>query len=323
MLLPVYDEEPGRLRQAAESILNQTFSNLELLVLDDGSSRGDTRAAVARLAAGDARTRVVECARMGLARVLNVGLAAARGEYVARQDSDDWSDAERIARQVALLEARADLDVAGTQALLHRADGRVLWPTRLAERPRDIALALRRGTNPFVHGSTCMRTAAARAAGGYRAAFCGAEDLDLFWRLAGAGRGANLEQALYHYRFTPVSVSSQRAIEQCEVHAGVVRWHGARARGESLSVEAALEPGAARDRRRAGRIGRLRQADRMLLAGSAGAALRAYASEILRAPAQALAWAKAARAAAFLLCPPAGARLWPAGGRPRGGGLPE
>lgn len=320
VLLPVFDEEPSRLRQAAESILTQTFADLELLVLDDGSTRGDTRAAVARLGAADARTRVVQCPRLGLARVLNVGLAAARGEYVARQDSDDWSDRDRIARQVELLEARADLDVAGTQALLHRADGGTLWPTRLAEDPREVAEALGSGTNPFFHGSTCFRTAVARAAGGYRAEFCGAEDLDLFWRLAGGGRGANLGQVLYHYRFTPGSISSERAIEQSAVHAAVVRWHRARARSEPLRVEATVTE---REQRRNVRLGRLRQADRLLLAGSTAAAWRVYGSEILRAPAEALAWAKAARAAAFLLYPPAGAMLWAAVGRRRGGRRPE
>lgn len=312
VLLPVFDEEPSRLRQAAESILTQTFADLELLLLDDGSTRAETRAALAGLASADARTRLLPCPRMGLARVLNVGIAAARGEYIARQDSDDWSDRDRIARQVALLEARADLDVAGTQALLHRADGTALWPTRLAEHPPEVAEALSRGANPFFHGSTCFRTAVARAAGGYRAEFCGAEDLDLFWRLAGGGRGANLGQVLYHYRFTPGSISSERAIEQSAVHAAVVRRQQSRGQGESLSQETA---GAERERRRAVRLGRLRQADRLLLAGSTAAAWRVYGREILRAPAEALAWAKAARAAAFLLYPPAGAKLWAAGGR--------
>jgi hypothetical protein len=293
VLLPFFDEEPERLRRAAQSILNQTFGGFELLLLDDGSGRSATREASAELAAADPRVRLVRGARRGLARTLNAGLEAARGELVARQDSDDWSEPERLEEQTRFLAAHPEVAIVGTQALLHEAGGAPLWPTRLPEDPAAVAASFAAGANPFFHGSVCFRAAAARAAGGYRPELCGAEDLDLFGRMTARAPGANLPAVLYHYRFTPASVSSREPARQLLAHAAAL---GAKAGPEA-----------------AARAGRLRQADRTLLAGDASGALRLYARALLRAPGNLEGWAKTARALFFLGWPASGPWLF----RPR------
>ena len=293
VLLPFFDEAPERLRRAAQSILEQSFRALELLLLDDGSRRRATREASEELARADARVRLLRGARRGLARTLNAGLASARGELVARQDSDDWSAPERLAEQIRFLAAHPEVAIVGTQALLHRADGSPLWPTRLPADPAAVAASFRAGANPFFHGSVCFRAAAARAAGGYRAELCGAEDFDLFGRMAQRAPGANLPAALYHYRFTAASVSSREAPRQLLAHAAAC--------------------GAAADPAAAARAGRLRLADRTLLAGDAAGALRLYARAVAQAPTDLTGWAKAARALCFLSWPRSGPWLF----RPR------
>ncbi len=114
VVLPVRDAVTTVAR-AIESIRGQTFVDWELIVVDDGSQDG-TDAVLAGLARTDARIRVIEQGRLGVAAAFNAGLAVARGEYVARMDADDESHPERLAAQVAFLDApeNADVGVAGS-----------------------------------------------------------------------------------------------------------------------------------------------------------------------------------------------------------------
>src|SRR2546423_11626964 len=102
VLLPVWNGEPF-LEQAMESILRQTLSSFELIVIDDGST--DRTAAIAEeFASGDDRVRVLRRPHEGLSAALNAGIAAVRGEYVARMDGDDISGPDRLRKQVADLD---------------------------------------------------------------------------------------------------------------------------------------------------------------------------------------------------------------------------
>ena len=111
----VYDGLPY-VRDAVRSVLGQTYKDFELLVIDDCSTDG-TAAELERVADGDDRLRIVRNdENVGLTRSLNRGLDEARGEYVARHDADDRSAPERLARQVAYLNANPDVAVVGTGA---------------------------------------------------------------------------------------------------------------------------------------------------------------------------------------------------------------
>jgi hypothetical protein len=103
----VHDRE-RYVREAIDSVLGQTFGDLELIVVDDGSTDG-TAAAVA--AVGDPRLRYVGQPHRGIGAAMNTGLRAARGRYVARLDSDDVWLPDLLATQVAVLESRPEVDV--------------------------------------------------------------------------------------------------------------------------------------------------------------------------------------------------------------------
>src|SRR3712207_3671984 len=106
VLMAVYNGE-AYLREAVDRILGQTFTDLEFLVVSDGSTDGS--AEILRSYA-DPRLRVVENERnLKLIASLNRGLELARGEYVARMDADDVSLPDRLAKQVAYLEARPEV----------------------------------------------------------------------------------------------------------------------------------------------------------------------------------------------------------------------
>ena len=179
VLMPVKDTPAGMLRQAVESILGQTFRDFEFLILDDGSRNPETLRELDRQAALDPRIRLHTGAGAGVTKTLNWGLALAARELVARQDADDWSEPQRLEIQRNFLRLRPEIGLCGSNAWTHRSDGGRLWRTRLPEGPAATGEAFWR-QNPFVHGAVMFRTAAARAAGGYREEFSCAQDYDFF-----------------------------------------------------------------------------------------------------------------------------------------------
>ena len=187
-------QSAATLPRAIESILAQTVSDLELIVVDDGSTDGS--AAVAREAAArDPRARVLEMgANVGIARSLNAGIEAARAPVVAVQDADDHSEPERLERQLALLDEHPDVAVVGVR--MHETDGagRALVP-RTSFAPGDVGGVLLR-FNPIPNSAAAFRREAVLAAGGYDAAFRFAMDLDLWLRLADAHRIVTIDEPL-------------------------------------------------------------------------------------------------------------------------------
>jgi len=183
--------------RAIESVLAQTFTDFELLIVDDASTDA-TSSAVRRHQ--DSRIRyVANESNLGLAASLSAGLRQASGEYVARLDHDDVSHPDRLARQTALLDARPSTALVGSIARLideeDHARGMVWRPLS------DVAIrwhALLQ--NPFIHSATMFRAAAALAVGGYRDDVPFAEDFDLWGRIMKAHEVCNLDAPLIDYR---------------------------------------------------------------------------------------------------------------------------
>ncbi len=196
VLLPVHNGQ-RYLRSSIESVLAQTFGDLELLVVDDGST-DETPSILA--AYTDPRVRVItQGTQQGLATALNTGLAQAHGELIARQDADDVSLPVRIERQVAYLEDKPRTILVGTQATMIDSHGRVRGRIERSTTNPSIRWSLL-FDNPFVHSSVLVRRAAIEAAGGYDAAFSVTEDYELWSRLALHAPVANLDQAFVLFR---------------------------------------------------------------------------------------------------------------------------
>ena len=198
VLLPVWNGE-AFLKPAVESILRQTFSSFELIVIDDGSA--DASAAIAeKFACGDNRVRVLRRAHEGLSAALNAGLTAARGEYVARMDADDVSLPHRLQTQVEYLDAHPACVAAGAWIEVVDEAGLHLGLKTFVETHEEISAALYQGVSPIAHPTIVARRDALRAAGGYDARRYPSEDLDLWFRLAESGELANLGEALLQHR---------------------------------------------------------------------------------------------------------------------------
>jgi hypothetical protein len=198
VLLPVWNGEPF-LEQAIESMLRQTFSSFELIVIDDGST--DRTAAIAEeFASGDERVRVLRRPHEGLSPTLNAGIAAARGEYVARMDADDISAPDRLQKQVAYLDAHPACVAVGAWIEVVDEAGRHIGLKTYVTTHDEISAALLRGLPAIAHPTVVARRDVLRGAGGYDARRYPSEDLDLWFRLAGRGELANLAETLLQHR---------------------------------------------------------------------------------------------------------------------------
>jgi hypothetical protein len=148
------------------------------------------------------------------------------------------------------------------------------------------------------------RREVALSVGGYREEFPCSQDYDFFWRMNEASGSVNLDEALYHYRFTGEAVSALRASEQARAHRAARILAAARHKGERedfAAAFAAADAAAPFDGFRAA----LKQADHLMLAGDFRTARKAYLRQLQSHPASGLAWAKMLRLAVFAAIPPA------------------
>lgn len=207
--MPVWNGEKY-LRAAVDSILNQTFTDLELIVIDDGST--DATPEILR-SYSDPRLRVHRLDHAGIVVALNHGLAEARADWVARLDADDVSRPHRLGTQWAALARKpgavlchSDVDFVGEGAAA----------TRRARLPRTRALtALRLCYQcPIVHSSVLFHKPAALAVGGYLPAERHAEDFSLWGRMLERGEFIGLPERLVDFRLHPQSVSQQNLAPQ-------------------------------------------------------------------------------------------------------------
>jgi glycosyltransferase involved in cell wall biosynthesis len=193
VLIGAYDSA-ATLPRAIEAVLAQTVSELELIVVDDGSR--DASAQIARdFAARDQRVRVLSMGRnVGIARSLNAGIEAARAPFVAVQDADDHSEPVRLERQLAVLERWEDVAVVGCRMREADEAGRELAP-RTSFAAGDVRDALAR-FNPIPNTSAAFRRDAVLAAGGYDPRYRYAMEYDLWLRLAERWRIVALDEVL-------------------------------------------------------------------------------------------------------------------------------
>ncbi len=210
VLLPVFNG--GKFfATALRSILDQTFTDLECLVIDDGST--DDSAAVASEAAHrDRRVRLIQRENRGLVATLNEGVACARAPLVARMDADDVALPDRLQRQVAFLDEHPQVVcVGGGHWLIDEVD-RIIAPLSAPARHVEIDALSLKGHTAICHPAATMRVDAIRQAGGYRQDFYPTEDLDLWLRLAEVGELANLPVPVIRYRVHTGSISGQAAL---------------------------------------------------------------------------------------------------------------
>jgi len=205
VLMSVYNGERF-LRETVESILRQTFTDFEFLIINDGST--DSSRDIVR-SYSDSRILLIDNPEnMGLTRSLNRGLALARGRYVARLDADDRSYSTRLEKQVAFLDASPKVAVLGAQLRFIDARGKALR-IALAKRAVD-PVALRWHwifDNPLAHSTALFRRDVVwEQMGGYNEQFRTSQDFELWSRVGTEHEICNLPDVLVDFRLHENSV---------------------------------------------------------------------------------------------------------------------
>jgi glycosyltransferase involved in cell wall biosynthesis len=200
------------LGEAIDSVLRQTLSDLELLVVDDDST-DETPQILTAWSRRDGRIRLLRRQDLGLVAALNYGLAEARGVLLARLDADDRAMPERFERQVQVLDHNPSIGLLGSWAERIDERGRRRGDLRPETDPESL-IGILTHANPFVHSTIMLRTEIARRQGGYRAAFEAAEDYDLWLRMSEVTLLANVAEPLVQYRRHGTNVTARKAIRQ-------------------------------------------------------------------------------------------------------------
>jgi glycosyltransferase involved in cell wall biosynthesis len=196
VILPAYNAGEY-LIPAVRSVLDAGYADLELRVIDDGSTDGSVDALLE--AVDDPRLVVVRQENRGLAPTLNRGFAEARGAFLARMDGDDQTVAGRFATQAAYLRSHPDVVLVGGQ-IERLVDGRTESASRFPTSHDEIVSGLLAGRHVLTHPSVMIRKSAIERVGGYWEHGV-SEDWDLFLRLAEHGRLANVDDIVLRYRF--------------------------------------------------------------------------------------------------------------------------
>ncbi len=203
------------LAEAIDSVLGQTFSTFEFLILDDGSQDG-TRDIITDYSARDKRIRGIFRENRGLIYSLNQLIGEARAPLIARMDADDICLPERFARQIAFLAEHTDYGVVGSRCSDIDEDGMPfpMQPTPHPTTHEEFLEAIATEGPLLCHPAAMYRRDVVLAVGGYHSAFCHCEDLDLWLRLASVTRLCSLPDQLLRYRHYSDQVSSRHATIQ-------------------------------------------------------------------------------------------------------------
>jgi glycosyltransferase involved in cell wall biosynthesis len=194
VVMPTHNARPF-LDESISSIVNQTFTDFEFVILDDASNDGSDRV-LRDWQQRDSRIRLFRSdLKLGLAGSSNFVVQKANTDVLARMDADDRTHPDRLKRQWEVIKSRPDVVAVGTLFDGIDADGRRV-------RPRDRWRVMRRSPYvPFAHGSAMFRKEAYEAIGGYCEDLSGGEDQDFFFKLRTLGRVVTLPDILYHYRY--------------------------------------------------------------------------------------------------------------------------
>lgn len=227
------------IEHSIDSILRQTYSEFELIIIDD-QSIDNTR----EVASGyqDSRVKVVDGPGTGISAAFNAGLEAAVGEYFCRCDADDIYPHDRIETQVNWLEEHSDyIAVCGMYASIDKKGRHLIQYHRDNESKNIDAEFLKQKT--ITHYCTFMtRTDSLRAIGGCREFFVTGEDIDLQLRLSDQGKIFFLSKNFYYYRLHDISITHTQPNSHREFYESVARkCHRQRLLGQNDSVEQGVE----------------------------------------------------------------------------------
>jgi len=207
VLMSCYNGEKW-LGDVIESVLNQTFRDFEFVIVDDGS-RDKSLEIMKGYSAKDSRIRIIKKENTGLPDSLNAGIKIAKGDWIARIDTDDLCEPQRLEKQMDFAISDPEIVLIGTA--YHEIDeqGSVKNLQLYPETHPDLKKNLLRKKRFFAHSSAFYKTKIVREIGGYRPRIKKSEDYDLWLRLADTGKMACIPEPLIRFRTHPDQISHE------------------------------------------------------------------------------------------------------------------
>ena len=200
VLMPVYNTKEEYLRASIESILNQTFTDFEFIIVNDGSTNN---AEEVILSYKDNRIKYVKQENQGIVGALNNAWSKASGKYIARMDSDDIAYPERFAKQVNFLEENPEYSLVGSWA-------KIIPSKNIIKLPQDIKIMDLLADCMFIHPSIMFNKADFEKFNlQYETGFEYAEDYCLYANAVKYLKITNLQEVLLDYRVYPENSSSK------------------------------------------------------------------------------------------------------------------
>ncbi|MBU3956767.1 glycosyltransferase [Patescibacteria group bacterium] len=213
VIMPAYNAEKY-ISEAIKSILNQTFENFKLIIIDDCST-DKTWQIINKYRKIDKRVIAFRNNKnLKLSRTLNRGIRVAKGKYIARMDADDISFPDRLEKQVKFMEANPEVGVSGGTMVITDASGRVTGERSYHTTDEKIRKKIFR-YSPFCHPAVIIRKAVLTDSGLYNHYYNPAEDYELYFRIGLQAKFANLKDKLIKYRVVSdsMTVGGLRAME--------------------------------------------------------------------------------------------------------------
>lgn len=212
VILPVYNAEKY-LFKAIDSILNQTFSDFELIVLDDGSS--DTSLEIIN-SFTDERIKLIKNEKnLGLIATLNKGILLSKSEFIARMDADDICLPQRFEVQYKTLVENPDVGLVGSSAELIDENDESLGPFKVPENHDEIVMGML-FTNQIIHPTVMLRRSilADFQPSVFDSNFLHCEDYELWLRILKITKVKNIQESLLKYRINSTSISQVHSSHQ-------------------------------------------------------------------------------------------------------------
>lgn len=205
VLLSVYNAEKY-VAIAIESILNQTFADFELVVIDDCSSDSSWEI-VQNYTRQDKRIVALKNeVNLGGCKTLIKGLTLCKGKYYARLDNDDWSYPDRLEKQFNFMESHPEVGIVGGTMEIINERGEVIGKRKYNLSDHEIRKKIFR-YSPFSHPLVMIRKSIIDKVGGYNPSYAPADDYELYFRIGRVASFANLADVLLQYRTTPGSIT--------------------------------------------------------------------------------------------------------------------
>lgn len=211
VVLPAYNAA-SFVREAIDDLLTQTLSDIEVIVVDDGSTDATSEILASYT---DSRLTVIDQSNRGIVSALATGIAASTAALIARADADDRYLPDRLARQADFLAAHPEVVLVASDFIRFYEGGR--QEHHRVPTDHDGLLAALARTNPIMHASVMMRRDALAAAGGYSPEWQDIEDLELWFRLASVGKLASIPEVLARMRMHGASVTPNRQLRQARL----------------------------------------------------------------------------------------------------------